>query len=389
MLALSGCGESYEISVEDASREADASIDVDTMDGGLAPRDVGVIEAEPALVRLADAYCAGIALCPLAGEARALVDHLDPDWCRARLLPRLERVWTSLDDSSAVDTCARALASRCIDDVERRGGRRRELIPGCEALYPNEPLEDGAECVLHGQCGEGSTCSFGVEDGCDTSAAVCAPRPTECREDAHCPATDSPDTFNACVWDGGFVCFEVGLGDDVGGDEPCGSLFVDERPVLRACSEGWVCAFDGDTRRCERPGEPGAVCNRSEFVDTCGAGLLCVPETSTGDGRCVVPPLGTDEGDACFMDGGIDTCDERTGLVCDDGTCRRVTGELGTVCSLSPGSTLRCVDGLRCQGGVCVERRLEPVGGSCRYGGDCASGACDRERGVCVAACAR
>lgn len=368
VVTCGACADSF--SIDDVRRDAEVP-DVAVSDDARAD-----VEPIGRWRELAEAYCAGLARCPLHAEAGSLADHLDVAWCSARVERELQQAWPSLSDDASVDVCVATLRSRCPFEDERRGDRSSPLLPGCEPLYPEAPVALGGECVHEQQCEPGASCSDGVEFGCDDGTFRCVDRGGDCRSDLQCVPSEEP-VRSVCSE---FRCVLERV-EARAEDEPC-ELDLRESPPRRdVCRDGLVCGLNerlwGPTHTCRRPASVGERCR----LASCAAGLLCV------EAVCVSPTLGTQEGDECSIEHGVETCDERLGLVCVEGTCRRVTGEVDGLCPTRAGSALGCGDDARCRDGVCAA--LRPLGATCEAGFQCLSGACDRERATCVASCAR
>lgn len=307
-----------------------------------------------------------------------------------------------------------------------------ELVGQCRALYETEPclytfyfsiptvdrMLVGCPYILWNGYGTRS-----VGESCMT--ALSCDRDSQCVFEDQCPGT----------------CRRLAAeGEPCSDEEPrveCNvrdSLDCVDGTCQVVVPELWPCETEADCNGgvcnrgvaaigvCDGGAREGEACDPEAGLD-CGFFLACdtregVCRPPAGDGQWCDDDLSCDEGLACFQDGadpdqnacgspraGGEPCTEDDHCASDhcdtDDTCRAKVGE-GQPCS-SGG----CLEGLDCQGGVCVAPAFPgdacsemddrcaqstcdgstcqldaPLGGACQVDDDCTSDACIG--GVCV-----
>ena len=166
------------------------------------------------------------------------------------------------------------------------------------------------------------------------------------------------------------------------------------------CRGGLTCAGEEDSPQVCTPVEPmlaaGAACNGEEgpLDGNCDMwkDLICLAEEGESEGTCTEASFDAQEGEFCFLFGGVFCVD---GLVCpvtfmpdedNPPTCRNPV-EAGETCLEGEGFAFMmtpCVSGFYCheESGTCAAQK--PNGASCEEDGECAEGSCG-DAGVCGA----
>ncbi|HAN30743.1 MAG TPA: hypothetical protein DCQ06_04030, partial [Myxococcales bacterium] len=254
-----------------------------------------------------------------------------------------------------------------------------EDLPACDAVFVGQ-VADGGDCISNEDCAGGAFCSANeqtcpgkcaarnargqacTKDSC-TKGLYCGEGDTctdkeldggACTDDEHCLSGDceqdsedspgnGPDEKGVCV-KAGMMPPTIKLG------EPC-SL-----EMTSVCEAGAACVMTGLD---PSTSEPITLCKAKVAVDEtcylgfphCPSGYYCDAKPQDGgsfEGACQALPK---DGEACLTES-FGTC--APGLVCDQGTCRKVA-RIGEACT----SNATCISGL-CESGACVVAPCDP-----------------------------